>query len=323
MPSALERLRQIEAEQRAAVEGRTSGEPAPGTSGSRRAAIAGASGVALLLGSKAKVALLLVLGKLKLVFAALKLGKLVTTGSSMLLMASVYSRLYGWPFAGGLVLLILVHELGHGLAARAVGMPVGAPVFIPFVGAFIALKERPKSTWQEFVIAAGGPVIGGLGGAACVVLSTLTGGTTSTLLLAVGFFTLVMNLFNLTPIWQLDGHRMLGPVTPWVGCVGLVLAAAATIGSGIHGGHANPIAVIALLVVAWRFGERLHRAHAAVPTSTLDRLAAHTERVEAVPDDATPTQRLVAAATYFGAFILLAGGVHLVFPLLPATPGAG
>jgi len=56
------------------------------------------------------------------------------------------------------------------------------------------------------------------------------------------------------------------------------------------------------------------------PTSAPGRLAAHTRELEAVPDDATPAQRLVAAVTYFGVFALLVTGVHLVFPLLPHAP---
>jgi Zn-dependent protease len=320
MPSALERLARLEAEQRAAAEAETRAEPGSGATGSRGALVAGAGGLAVLLLTKGKLVLLLLLGKLKLVLGMLKFGQVLTTGSSMLFMAWVYARLYGWSFASGIVLLILVHELGHGLAARAVGMPVGAPVFIPFVGAFIALKDRPRSTWQEFVIAAGGPVVGGLGGAACIALSMLTQGTLSVVLLAVGFFALVMNLFNLTPVWQLDGDRMLAPVTPWIGAVGLVFAGAVTVLSGMHGGNANPVAVIGLLVAGWRLGERLWRAHGGGTASALGRLQAHTRMLEAIPDDATSGQRLVAAATYFGTFALLTAGVHLVFPLLPHAP---
>ena len=319
MQSALERLRRLEAEQRAAAEA-TTAEASAATSPRRGLAAGAGVGLTLLLLGKGKVVLLLLLGKLKLVFAALKLGKFLATGGSMLLMAVVYARYYGWPFASGLVLLILVHELGHGLAAQAVGMPVGAPVFVPFVGAYIALKDRPKSTWQEFVIAAGGPVLGGLGAAACVALSAVTEGTTSILFLAVGFFALVMNLFNLTPVWQLDGQRMLAPVTTSLGLAGLVLATVVTIVTGVHTGHANPIAVIALLVAGWHFGERLWRGWRTAPTSALRRLEAQTRELEAVPDDATPAQRFVAAATYFGTFALLTTGVHLVFPLLPHTP---
>jgi Zn-dependent protease len=72
----------------------------------------------------------------------------------MALSAWAYAFYYGWPFAAGLVLLILIHEIGHGMAAARVGVRVGAPMFVPFVGAFIALRDRPRSTSDEAVIAA-------------------------------------------------------------------------------------------------------------------------------------------------------------------------
>src|SRR5437762_1088036 len=66
---------------------------------------------------------------------------LLKSGGTMLLMVWVYMQLWGWQFALGFVLLLLVHETGHLIVARKFGLKVGAPVFIPFMGAFIALKE--------------------------------------------------------------------------------------------------------------------------------------------------------------------------------------
>src|SRR4029453_6558060 len=64
---------------------------------------------------------------------------LLKSGGTMLLMIWVYMQLWGWPFALGFVLLLLVHETGHLIVAKKFGLKVGAPVFIPFMGAFIAL----------------------------------------------------------------------------------------------------------------------------------------------------------------------------------------
>src|SRR6266508_5167179 len=108
---------------------------------------------------KGKWAALLLLGKLKLVgLVGLKLLQFFPTVWTMVLSIWVYSAYQGWGLAGLLVGLILVHELGHAAAARHLGIDVGVPVFIPFVGAFIALKERTTSSTQRFVIAAGGPL---------------------------------------------------------------------------------------------------------------------------------------------------------------------
>ena len=91
-----------------------------------------------------KVLLLLLSG-----FKYLKFGKLLATGGSMLLSVAAYAWVFGWRYAAGFVLLLLVHELGHYVAARQRGLEVGAPVFIPFVGAWIQLKDQPLNADTE------------------------------------------------------------------------------------------------------------------------------------------------------------------------------
>jgi len=149
----------------------------------------------------------LLLGKLKFLLGGLKLlslAKLATTSSTMLLALLVYAQFFGWRFAALFLVLVLVHELGHGLAAKLQGLKVGAPVFIPFFGAFIALKERPKTPFQDFFIGAGGPLAGSAGGIACVAMAPCLPLPWSGLFYSVGYFSLWLNLFNLFPVWQLD-----------------------------------------------------------------------------------------------------------------------
>src|SRR5918996_3922802 len=104
--------------------------------------------------------------KLKLLLLPLLkfLPVLLKSGGTMLLMIWVYMQLWGWQFALGFVLLLLVHETGHLIVAKKFGLKVGAPVFIPFMGAFIALKEAPRNAWMEACVGIGGPV-GGCWGA--------------------------------------------------------------------------------------------------------------------------------------------------------------
>src|ERR1051326_5917401 len=80
---------------------------------------------------------------------------LLKTGGTMLLTIGLYAMFWGVWFSVGVVLLILVHECGHLLAAKRLGLKVGAPVFIPFMGAFIALKEAPKNAWIEAQVGIG------------------------------------------------------------------------------------------------------------------------------------------------------------------------
>src|ERR1700677_1069243 len=95
----------------------------------------------------------------------LKFLVFLKTGGSMLITMFYYAWVThrGWPFAIGLVLLIFVHETGHLIAARMMGVKAGAPIFIPFFGAMILLKEQIRSAWVEAVIGIGGAILGRIG----------------------------------------------------------------------------------------------------------------------------------------------------------------
>ena len=295
--------------------------PGPTPPRGRSGAAAGGLTVVGLLLWKFKALALLALGKLKFVWVGLKLlklGKFVTTGWTMLAMIWVYSLYFGWAFAAGLVLLILLHEMGHGAAARQQGLRAGAPVFIPFVGAFIALRDRPRSTFQDFVIGAGGPIAGALGGAACVAGSRALDGTGAELLLAVGYVTLIMNLFNLVPVWQLDGARMTAPLTPLMWAAGLAAMGAATLATLVSSGHANPLALLILLVGVWRGVATWRRGRRGAPRSAMERLAAADARSHHIEEDGVTTrQRWLAAGVYFAlatALVVALGALHAGLP---------
>src|SRR5207245_11385732 len=114
-----------------------------------------------------------------------------------------YATIWGLPFAVGFVLLIFVHELGHALVMRQQGIPAGAPVFIPFVGAVIAMRGLPRDAYVAAVVAIGGPLLGSLGAAACLGGAVTTGARFWYALASTGF---LINLFNLIPLYPLDGR---------------------------------------------------------------------------------------------------------------------
>src|SRR5690348_318096 len=99
--------------------------------------------------------------------AAGKLGKLLVSGGSMLLSVIAYAFIFGWPYAAGFVALLLVHETGHYLAARQRGLDVGLPTFLPFVGAWIELKDQPRDAETEAWVGLAGPLLGTIGALAC------------------------------------------------------------------------------------------------------------------------------------------------------------
>jgi Zn-dependent protease len=145
---------------------------------------------------------------------------LVKTGGTMVLSIWAYALAWGWRFALGFVLLIFVHECGHLLAAKRLGLKVGAPVFIPFMGAIIALKDAPRNAWVEAQVGIGGPLLGTVGAALCYGLYIFTGNALFAALAYTGFF---LNLFNMAPVGILDGGRIVTALSPWLWLVGIAV----------------------------------------------------------------------------------------------------
>jgi Zn-dependent protease len=157
---------------------------------------------------------------LLLLLNAAKLGPILKTGGTMLVSVGAYALIFGWGYAVGLVLLLLVHELGHYVAARRIGLDVGAPTFIPFVGAWIELKEMPMTVEQEAYVAFAGPFVGTVG---AVLVLWLAGHYDSPLLLAVAYAGFFLNLFNLVPVTPFDGGRIVAILSPRIWLLGAPL----------------------------------------------------------------------------------------------------
>ena len=117
-----------------------------------------------------------------------------------------YALIWGWRFAIGFVLLILVHELGHYVEARRQGLNPQLPVFIPFLGAYVALRGQPFDPWRNALVSVAGPVAGGIGALGCLVYGNAVD---SDLLRALAYSGFFLNLFNLVPISILDGGHLL------------------------------------------------------------------------------------------------------------------
>jgi Zn-dependent protease len=199
----------------------------------------------------------------------------------MVVSIAAYALLWGWQFAGGFVLLLLVHELGHVIEARRQGLPASAPLFIPFLGAMIALKELPEDAWKEARVALAGPIVGSLGAA---VVWAAGVALDSDLLVALAFTGFFLNLFNLLPIVPLDGGRAVAAIHPalWglglLGLIGLVVV------------FPNPILILILVIGGlelWRRWRERREPQAATYYRIL------------------PWQRAVVGATYLGLIAVL------------------
>jgi Zn-dependent protease len=165
------------------------------------------------------VVLALVFSKSKWLLLLVKFAKLKTL-LTMLVAVWAYASIWGLPFAVGFVFLLFVHELGHGLVLQQQGIPAGAPVFIPFVGAVIAMKGMPRNAYVEALVGIGGPALGTVGAMICLGVGWITAEPFWYALASTGF---LLNLFNMLPISPLDGGRIAGIISRWLWLPGFAL----------------------------------------------------------------------------------------------------
>lgn len=200
---------------------------------------------------------LLSLSKSKSIFAALKLTKFASLGS-MLVSVGAYSTVYGIPYAAGMVGLILVHESGHALTMRHLGVPFSPMIFVPFMGAAVAMKRPAKDAYEEALIALGGPVLGTIGSLAVWGVGL---GTGSQLCLALADFGFMINLFNLIPIGMLDGGRIGNALSPYAGVAGVGIASSMILSGYVD----NPIFYVITLAGGYQTGMRLYNQYQGIP----------------------------------------------------------
>ena len=161
-------------------------------------------------------------GKAKLILVALPKLKLFSTSASMLVSIVAYQLIFGWAFAVGFVLLLLLHELGHVIQLRREGIEASAPMFIPFLGAVISAKSLGGNAAAEARVGLAGPILGSIATLVPLGIWLATGTDFWRALAYIGFF---LNLFNLLPVLPLDGGRAMAALSPWmwfVGFAGLV-----------------------------------------------------------------------------------------------------
>lgn len=232
-------------------------------------------------------AILLFLAKFKALIVLLKLGKFASTFVSMFLMIVVYAKMYGFAFGAGFVLLLLIHEMGHYLIAKRLQLNVSLPLFIPFVGAFINMREMPSNAEIEAKVGLGGPILGSIGAFLCMIAYYLFKWD---LLLALAYIGFMINLFNLVPIRPLDGGRVVTAISPWLWLIGIPIAIVFLYK------HPNPILIVILI-----FG-------IVEIVNSLKRPNKEYFKVE-------PAKRVVFAVVYFGLLLALGLGMTYIHAL--------
>ena len=165
-------------------------------------------------GCASGAAILAVLSKLAVA------GKLLLPFLSAVASLVTYAWLFGWQFGLGILILLFAHEMGHYVIIRAKGIPASWPVFIPLLGAYVAMRRMPVNVRDEAEIAIAGPFAGAMASALCFWLYHVTG---LTVLLPLAYFSFLINLLNLIPVSPLDGGRIVGAISRWIWPIGLVL----------------------------------------------------------------------------------------------------
>jgi Zn-dependent protease len=239
--------------------------------------------------------LLILLGAVALKFKAVLLLipklKVLTTSASMLVSVAAYSLIWGWTFALGFVVLLLVHEMGHVIQLRREGIAASAPVFIPFLGAAVWAKSLGDDAAAEARVGLAGPVLGTLGAAALVPVALATDDDFWRALAFTGFF---LNLFNLLPVVPLDGGRAFAALAPWMWFAGLFAVVALAFVAP------NPIILLIALLAAFETWRRVQQRRSG---------GAETRAYYAV----TKRQRLAIGAVYLGLVVLLVVGMDATY----------
>jgi Zn-dependent protease len=153
-----------------------------------------------------------------LLLAGLKFGKLSGTLITMLISMGVYAVVFGWRYAVGIVAMLLLHEMGHYVAARQRGLKVRLPMFIPFVGAWTTMQDMPSDPETEAYVALAGPMLGTVAAIGAYFVARDGG---PSWLMAVAYTGFFINLINMIPLPPLDGGRITTILSPRIWLLGV------------------------------------------------------------------------------------------------------
>lgn len=122
----------------------------------------------------------------------------------------------GFGFVVCLLLSVLLHELGHALTARRLGIGVRG-ITLEILGGYTEMAGDTPSPRAELLVSMAGPAVSlvlGVGAAAGAV--TLPDGAPRQIAVLVALANLIVAVFNTLPGLPLDGGRALRAVVWWV-----------------------------------------------------------------------------------------------------------
>jgi len=242
------------------------------------------------------VAIGVALFKLKSFVFFLKFG---WAGFTALFSIMVYSLLFGWPFAIGLVALLFIHEMGHALVMKIKGIPIGSVIFIPFLGAAVTMRQMPHNAKDEAEVGIAGPIAGAVASAVCLYIAQAS--LSPFVWAPLAYFGFFMNLFNLIPIVPFDGGRVLAAIDRRVWILGFVGLLAFQIWQWMNGNGSIWLLFFVVMAAAELWGRGIKplteagKAYYTVPLRT----------------------RIMLSLLYFGLAAVLVLGMSLAHALIP------
>jgi Zn-dependent protease len=205
------------------------------------------------------------------------------------LAVGAYALFWGWWFGLGFAVLLLVHELGHVIWLKREGIKASLPVFIPFMGAVVAMREMPRNAYVEAKVGLAGPVLGSAGALVTLLWAEQVN---SNLLRALAYLGFLLNLFNLIPVVPLDGGRAVSALHPAFWFAGLFAMAF------LFFKYHSPILLLVLAFACYelyrRWGRRNQPGYSEYHSVTIP-------------------QRIGVATVYLGLIVLLVAGMHAAY----------
>lgn len=235
-----------------------------------------------ILGGLGVLGIILLKGKAYL-FAAWKAVALLKISwlISPIITIGVYAMLFGWPYAIAVFILLLTHEMGHWIWMKALGLEPKAPVFIPGVGAYVAMTKLPADQATHAWVAIAGPLVGGLTSG---VLFWFGVNYSNTWLMAAGNTGFFLNLFQLVPAKPFDGGFIINAIYKWLLIPGTALLCVLTFFF-----QSVLLLIISVISIVSLFGQLSRERAARVETKSLDDIYGYEkEKSASGPFDSSP-----------------------------------
>jgi Zn-dependent protease len=172
---------------------------------------------------------------------------------SMVAFFGIYWALFGWKFAAGFTVGLLIHEMGHYIAAKRRGLKVDLPTFIPGMGAYVRWYSQGTSREDLARIALAGPLFGLSVAAAFLGLWFVWH---ADVFMVLAYVTAWVNFLNLVPILGLDGAQATYALSKMqrgmIAATCLLFFALTVRGGNLMGDSTQWIFLIVALGMGWR-----------------------------------------------------------------------